>query len=463
MRQLQEDWTTIIETDRREGPVADIHITRELLRAVASGDMPPRVLVELGLRHLTSLCPACRDEFLAFRHEEAARPATYDAAFEALPALLERHGREMDDQHGKAQRDFRELMRLGHEERLVRIGRSNARFRGAVLAERFLEESKKHMTGDARTAFDLAAAAEAVIRRSPDTPLLGGLLARAAAYMGNASRRLDDYPEARRRFALARSVIKLQGVTDPLVFAEVDSAEAVLHLDQRRFTQAEELLSRSIALYVLAGAQEDSAHPLVTLGLLHYSRGSFGKAIETTRKALDAIDSHRDRRLYVSARFNLALFLCEAGDHRAASEALLQDSALFREFPDLYTQLRLAWLEGKIAAGFGQLERAERAFRTTRDGFILQRYGYDAAMVSLDLALIYLKLGKTAEVRRLAEEMHEIFSADGVHREAVAALLLFEEAARNEALTVQAVEDLADYLRRARNNPALRFKKLMSS
>jgi tetratricopeptide (TPR) repeat protein len=442
--------------------VADIHITRELLRAVASGDMPPRVLVELGLLHLTSLCPTCREEFLAFRHDEAARPASYDAAFRALPSLLERHGKEVDDQQGRARRDFRELMRLSPEERLGRIRRSNARFRGAVLAERFLEESKKHMTGEARTAFDFAEAAEAVIRRSPDTPLLGGLLARAAAYMGNASRRLDDYPEARRRFALARSVIKLQGVTDPLVYAEVDSAEAVLNIDQRRFTQAEELLSRSIALYILAGAREDSAHPLVTLGLLHYTRGNFAKAIETTRKALDAVDAGGDRRLYVSARYNLALFLCEAGDHRSASEALHQDSGIFREFLDLYTQLRLTWLEGKIAAGFGQLEQAERAFRITREGFMLQRYGYDAAMVSLDLSLLYLRSGETAEVRRLAEEMHEIFSAEGVHREAVAALLLFEEAARNEALTVQAVEDLVDYLRRARNNPALQFKKAMS-
>lgn len=443
--------------------MADIHITRELLRAVASGDMPPRVLVELGLRHLTSLCSACREELVAFRHDEATRTASYDAAFRALPSLLERHRKDDDGRHDKARRDFRDLMRLPHPERLGRIRRSNARFRGAVLAERLLEESKKHMTGDARTAFDLAEAAEAVTRRSPDTPLLGGLLARAAAYMGNASRRLDDYPEARRRFALARSAIKLQGVTDPLVYAEVDSAEAVLHIDQRRFTQAEELLSRSIALYILAGAREESAHPLVTLGLLHYNRGNFWKAIETTRKALDSIDSGRDRRLYVSARFNLALFLCEAGDHRSASEALLQDSGLFREFLDLYTQLRLTWLEGKIAAGFGRLEQAERAFRITREGFILQRYGYDAAMAAIDLSLVYLKLGKTAEVRRLAEEMHEIFAAEGVHREAVAALLLFEEAARNEALTVKSVENLVDYLRRARNNPALRFRKGMGS
>lgn len=442
--------------------MADIHITRELLRAVATGDMPPRVLIELGLQHLTSLCHTCREEFLAFRREES-EPANYDAAFKMLPSLLEHHRHNVEEQHDKAKRDYRELTRLSHDERLIRIRRANARFRGPALAEMLLEESKKHITGNARKALELAQTAEAVILHSPETPALGGLLARAAAYMGNAHRRLDNYSDASRSFAFARSVIKHQGVTDPLVYAEVDSAEAVLHIDQRHFRQADELLSRAISLYALSGAKEEAAHPLVTLGLLHYNQGDFRKAIETTQTAIEYIHPLRDRRLYVSARFNLALFLCEAEHYHEAGEALIQNGALFREFPDPYTQLRITWLEGKIAAGFGQVEHAEKAFQKTREGFIGQEYGYDAAMVSLDLALIYLKLGRTSDVRRLAEAMHEIFAANGVHREAIAALYLFEEAARKDLLTIETVEDIAEYLKQARNNPSLRFRKRSTS
>jgi tetratricopeptide (TPR) repeat protein len=408
--------------------VADTHITRELLRAVARGEVPPRILVELGLQHLTSLCPTCREEYLAFRREET-QPASYDAAFTSLPALLRHHVEEVDDRHHKARRDLRELMRLPHDERLRKIQRSRTRFQGPGLAEMFLEESKKCMTADARTAFDLAEAAEAVVRRSPTTPFLGGVRARAAAYMGNASRRLDEYPEAQRYFTLARSIIKNQGVIDTLVYAEVDSAEAVLHIDQRRFSKAEDLLSRSIALYALSGAQEKAAHPLLTLGLLYYNQGNYPAAVEATKDALNSIHSDRDRRLYVSARFNLALFLCEAGRYGEANEAILQDRALFSEFLDPYTQLRLMWLKGKVAVGFGQWESAEGSLRRTREGFILQRHGYDAAMVSLDLARVCLKLGKVAEVQQLAEEVFETFTLEGVQREAVSALLLFGEAA----------------------------------
>lgn len=37
---------------------------------------------------------------------------------------------------------------------------------------------------------------------------------------------------------------------------------------------------------------------------------------------------------------------------------------------------------------------------------------------AVDLALIYLQQGRTAELRQLAEEMHTLFEAEDVYREA---------------------------------------------
>lgn len=79
------------------------------------------------------------------------------------------------------------------------------------------------------------------------------------------------------------------------------------------------------------------------------------------------------------------------------------------------------------------------------------------AMVSLDLALVYAKQGRTAELQQLAEEMHAIFESQEIHREAFAALLLFQEAAREERLTVERVEGFIRYFKKARVNPGLRF------
>ncbi|HSU84714.1 MAG TPA: hypothetical protein VLR69_20030 [Thermoanaerobaculia bacterium] len=53
--------------------------------------------------------------------------------------------------------------------------------------------------------------------------------------------------------------------------------------------------------------------------------------------------------------------------------------------------------------------------------------------------------------------MHTLFGAQEIHREAAAALLLFQEAAEREALTSEWVEDLTAYLKRTRENPELRF------
>jgi len=59
-----------------------------------------------------------------------------------------------------------------------------------------------------------------------------------------------------------------------------------------------------------------------------------------------------------------------------------------------------------------------------------------------------------AEVQRLAEEMVAAFESQEVHREALAALRLFQEAARREEITESVVRDLFTYLASARSDPA---------
>jgi hypothetical protein len=83
---------------------------------------------------------------------------------------------------------------------------------------------------------------------------------------------------------------------------------------------------------------------------------------------------------------------------------------------------------------------------------------YDYALMSLDLSLALLEEGRTAEVREIAEEMLWIFKAQEVHREALAALRLFCEAAKHEAATVELARRVERFLRRAQLDPGLRFE-----
>jgi hypothetical protein len=69
-------------------------------------------------------------------------------------------------------------------------------------------------------------------------------------------------------------------------------------------------------------------------------------------------------------------------------------------------------------------------------------------MASLD----YSKQGRVADLKHLAEEVHSVFESKEIHREALAALLLFQQAAREERLTPHRVEAFVHYFKKAPTN-----------
>jgi hypothetical protein len=75
----------------------------------------------------------------------------------------------------------------------------------------------------------------------------------------------------------------------------------------------------------------------------------------------------------------------------------------------------------------------------------------------LEEAVLLLKEGRTAEGKVLAAELTAVFESKGVHREALAALQLFQEAAEHEAATAELASSVLGYLFRARYDQDLRF------
>jgi len=94
-----------------------------------------------------------------------------------------------------------------------------------------------------------------------------------------------------------------------------------------------------------------------------------------------------------------------------------------------------------------------------RDAWAGLGLGLDAALAALDLAGIYAHQGRADDMRRLAEEMLVIFQSLSIQREALAAILLFHQAALLDEAGTQLVQDLAQFLRRSRHNPALQFAR----
>jgi tetratricopeptide (TPR) repeat protein len=440
--------------------MADIHITRELLRAAHRGELPPRLLLQIGAQHLMAICPHCRREIDAWQKERGPGAYDYSQVFQVLPKVIEEQAPRVIRQRRIAAGDLKTLLELPREKRAERIRRAHDHFRGTALAELLIEESQKKIQTDPQDAFHLAELARIVIHHSPNVPGAFGLIALATAHMANACRAAGELRRAVEHFGHARYVITHEGVTDPEILARVDELEGSLYNDQRLFDEAEERLARAALLYRLAGLKSEGVRVALKLSWVYFFRGNVARAIDTVRPALRRLRRVDDPRLYMCARYNLARYLTEAGEYREASDILATEADLFRQFPEPWTQLRVTWLRGKILAGQGKLEAAEKAFLEVLEGFIAQGHGYDAAMVSVeDLAPLYLRTGRTAEVKSLAEEMIPIFQAADVHREALTALLLFQEAARQETLTLKLAREVATYLKAARADPSLRFPK----
>jgi hypothetical protein len=122
----------------------------------------------------------------------------------------------------------------------------------------------------------------------------------------------------------------------------------------------------------------------------------------------------------------------------------------YRQLGDRLNLLRLRWLEGEILESLERTFPAEEALLEAREGFMAREMAWEAALVALDLAALFVRTLRPREVRRIAAEILPVFESRRVGRETVAALIAFHQAAQIEAVSVGMVRELASALRRAR-------------
>ncbi len=157
-------------------------------------------------------------------------------------------------------------------------------------------------------------------------------------------------------------------------------------------------------------------------------------------------------------RFNLAVNLCHLGRHAEAAPRVAEARQLAIGLRNELDLVRVLWLEARVAGGLGQRGEAVAALRQVRRAFAERDMTYDAALATLDLAVLLLEENANAEARELAGEMVAIFEGLEVHREALAAVRVFWQAARQETATAELGRRLLRFLERARHDPELRFE-----
>lgn len=340
--------------------------------------------------------------------------------------------------------------------------RNSSRFHTWAVYELLIERSSQVSIADPEQGEELARLALELSEHLDDSryrlELIEDLRARAWSYIGNSRRLRADLNEAEEAFQTAYGHLK-RGTREPIERAMFLDLKASLRRAQRRFDEAFRLLRRSITVFLEQGDQHRAGRSLVNLSAAHFLAGRAEEGIPLLHQALELIDPEQEPRLLISAWHNLIDCHAAAGRFMEAQGLYRKAHRLYTEFPDPRIQNRRKWVKARIARGLGQHDTAEALFLEARGGFIAEGIPYETAIVSLELATLYAEQGRTAELKRLAEEIVPFFASRHIHREAIAALVFLKQAVEAEQVSLEIVSEVAAFLKRAQDDPGLRFER----
>lgn len=276
------------------------------------------------------------------------------------------------------------------------------------------------------------------------------LRARAFAYLGNSRRVLGELRSAEDAFQEAERLLAESTTGNTHVHAEMLDLLSSLRRAQRKLDEALDLVDQAAFLYRQNQDLRGIGFCLLKKAQILSETGDLEASIELLQRGSEDMEFKAEPDLFAYLRYNMLCALTLADQFERAEQLAPQVRQLFKSLDQPLNLVRLCWTEGKIARGLGRLGGAAAIFREVQGEFASRGMAYDAGLVSLDLALLYLQEGRTSELKQLARELVTLFESRDVHREALSAVHLFQRACEEERLTADLVTYLADLLRRRR-------------
>lgn len=445
--------------------MADEHLRSDDYVSLDAAGTAANLLARRTLRHLIETCPVCREEWdhLGPRLQETllddlhrftapqAPPEPSDDDLRVDAATLAAQDELMDQLRYHRRRAHEQLwilQRLPPHRRAARIKRAFRQFQSRAFAELLVEKSRSLVRKAPAEALGWAELVPLALdwAKGEDAPdWAPGLLARAEAHRANALRILGDHPAADRIFVELRRTLAAHPVGDPAVLAEVTSLEASLRIEQNHLPHAEELLDRAALSYQYAGDGVGLARARIQHAFLVRALGRPAECLpllDTAAASLASALQSVDPYLWVSIITEKVNAFCDLERYREARRLLDAHLDVYEDCDDLHSGAILRCLEGRIALGFKDYAAAEAAFAACRDGLLVLGRNHDAAIASLFLAEVYLRVGRPEDLRQLAAPLVARFRASQLPAETLQALELFERAVAAQRLTVAVVVEL---------------------
>lgn len=437
------------------------HLSAELFRRFLD-QLVSRSERRAVIRHLISQCPQCLglvSRIVAeggywFGKEVAAGLVEGDrllVTLEAAAAFADRAAGRLAFERLLGWAHWSDLEPLLPNERLPAVVMQKD-WHHWGLFRALLDAARSYSSRDPQEAADIAQLAVDAVELL-DPKAVGGEAAakdmRALAWMvlADCRRLAGDLIGARGAIAEAWKWNE-EGAGDPLDKAAIYCADAAYAATMGELETAESILEKALTLYLAVGDAHLQGRTLVqmakTVGYLDPEKG-----LAHIGRALELMNPVREPRVGLCAQHHLAWFLSGVGRPRDALGVLERARPLYDEFPDDFAQLRLHWLQGRVAHSLGQFAEAASILRQVREEFCMRDLRRDFLMVSIDLAEAGVAAGEMATALRFLAETAPIMAGWNLHRNALAAWLTFQETLEERrALGAAALAPLFDNLRR---------------
>jgi tetratricopeptide (TPR) repeat protein len=362
----------------------------------------------------------------------ASTSYNYDAAFAKADRVLAAFFAPSPPLEVAVEELSAEIASLPDEGQLRRVAEDN-RFARPQFVQYLIDNSYKVRFQDPDRMLHFAklahfAAAACTAETSGGELRLADLRTRAWGNYGNSLRICGQLREAEE--ALARADREFdEGTGDPPLRARLLEQKTSLQIHQRRFEEAIASADAAAQIYRDLGDSHSLATTLVHKAWATLMAGETETAVDLINRAMPLIDSQRDPQILLVACHNLVRCYIDLAQPEKALSIYTETRELYREFDDPLILLRATWQEGQLLRDMGHLQQAESKLLEAQKGFLDRGLFYEASVLSLDLAALYLKTGSSEDVRQTAAAAVPIFRALGVDRDALASLRQLQQVA----------------------------------
>ena len=431
------------------------HLSVKTLRALLDRIPGPGVLAGA---HLLA-CPKCRATFQELSPERAGAMLESLDDLTPIAESLERFGPE--------------LLRETEEE--FRTGASRARWLASLPSHQRWQVIRAEDTPPVPLLAGILSVLPDLIHDRPEDVLdlcrLGlavaepegfevasrsraSLMAELEANLANSLRVLGDLQSAEKH--MDRSLRLADETPDAHVRGQVFLLASLLARDCRRFEAAFEFVTNARRQFQRTGDSRQESRAQRAEASISYFQADFSTAIPKLERL--AFDDAFDKATRFSATFTLVKSLVLTGAAFKTGGLLPQLNELAGSFPSRHLDIQLSWLEGLIVGTLRDPEAGETLMARARDYYLEKRILYDAALVTLDMAMVRFEAGHYDRAAEHAGGIVEAFAASGIHREALVALRYFQEAVRARQEVRERYKELQVFLPLSRRDAGYAYQ-----